>query len=102
MSRGHKITVYEPENSWSYGNLVAEEGEHFLAEFAAAYPNLSSIRYRSLELDHVLKDAQLAIVHEWNSPSRPPVTAQKGAGSDGTPSFSNSRPRRRLGMSNPY
>jgi spore maturation protein CgeB len=66
--RGHKVSVYEPENSWSYQNLVADGGEQFLAEFAATYPNLSSIRYRSLELDEVLKDTQLAIVHEWNSP----------------------------------
>jgi spore maturation protein CgeB len=68
ISRGHKVSVYEPENSWSYGNLVADAGERFLAEFATVYPNLSSIRYRSLKLDEVLKDVQLAIVHEWNSP----------------------------------
>ena len=66
--RGREVGVYEPENSWSFRNLVADGGEQFLAEFAAIYPSLSSIRYRELELDQVLKDAQLAIVHEWNSP----------------------------------
>jgi spore maturation protein CgeB len=68
LFRGHSLTVYEPENSWSYQNLVADEGEQCLAEFAAAYPNLRSTRYGILDLEKVLKDAQLAIVHEWNSP----------------------------------
>jgi spore maturation protein CgeB len=66
--RGHNITVYEPENSWSYQNLVADEGERFLAEFETAYPHLRSIRYRALDLDEVLGDIELAVVHEWNSP----------------------------------
>jgi spore maturation protein CgeB len=68
LSRDHSLAVYEPENSWSYQNLVASEGEQSLAEFAATYPNLRSIRYRTLDLEETLKDAQLAIVHEWNSP----------------------------------
>jgi spore maturation protein CgeB len=68
LSRGHHISVYEPENSWSYQNLVADEGEQFQAEFEATYPNLRSIRYGTLHFDQVLKDAELAIVHEWNSP----------------------------------
>ncbi|MBV9105842.1 MAG: glycosyltransferase [Verrucomicrobia bacterium] len=68
LSRGHDLTVYEPENSWSYQNLVADEGEGVLAEFEAAYPNLRSIRYRTLDLEEILKEAGLVIVHEWNSP----------------------------------
>jgi spore maturation protein CgeB len=68
MARGHDLVVYEPEDSWSYGNLLADEGEKFLIEFSAAYPSLSSIRYRDLDLEKALKDAQLAIVHEWNTP----------------------------------
>jgi spore maturation protein CgeB len=68
LSRGHRLVVYEPENSWSYQNLVASEGEQSLAEFAATYPNLRSTRYRTLDLEEALKDAQLALVHEWNSP----------------------------------
>jgi spore maturation protein CgeB len=69
LSRGHSLTVYEPENSWSYQNLVADEGVQSLAEFAATYPNLRSTRYRTLDLEKALQDAQLAIVHEWNSPA---------------------------------
>jgi spore maturation protein CgeB len=68
LSRGHNLTVYEPENSWSYQNLVAYEGEQVLVEFQAAYPNLRSIRYQTPDLDKILKGAELVIVHEWNSP----------------------------------
>ncbi|MBV8378246.1 MAG: glycosyltransferase, partial [Verrucomicrobia bacterium] len=68
LARGHDLTVYEPEDSWSYQNLVADEGEQVLAEFQAAYPNLTSIRYQALDLEQMLKDAGLVIVHEWNSP----------------------------------
>jgi spore maturation protein CgeB len=68
IERGHIVDVFEPEDAWSYQNLVADEGEGFLAEFSAVYPNLRSNRYRALELDKVLKDAQLVIVHEWNCP----------------------------------
>jgi spore maturation protein CgeB len=67
-ARGHDITAYEPENSWSYQNLLADGGERFLAEFKGAYPHLRSIRYGALDLEEVLSDADLAIVHEWNAP----------------------------------
>lgn len=68
ISRGHEVAVYEPEDSWSYANLLADGGDQCFADFAAAYPNLSSIRYGVLKLDDILKHAQVAIVHEWNSP----------------------------------
>jgi spore maturation protein CgeB len=68
IERGHNIAVYEPENSWSYQNLIADEGERFFREFETAYPHLRSNRYRTLDLDEILGEAQLAIVHEWNAP----------------------------------
>jgi len=67
-ARGHDATAYEPENSWSYQNLLADGGERFLAEFKAAYPNLRSVRYGALDLEEVLSEVELAIVHEWNAP----------------------------------
>jgi spore maturation protein CgeB len=67
LARGHHLTVYEPENSWSYSNLIADEGEQSLVDFEAAYPLLRSNRYRTLNLEEILGDAQLAIVHEWTS-----------------------------------
>jgi spore maturation protein CgeB len=65
---GHDVTAYEPENSWSYQNLLADEGERFLTDFKAAYPHLRSIRYGALDLEEALNGVDLAIVHEWNAP----------------------------------
>jgi spore maturation protein CgeB len=68
ISRGHAVRVYEPENSWSYQNLVADCGTAFLDEFKSVYPTLKSHRYRKLHLDRMLRKADLVIVHEWNAP----------------------------------
>jgi len=70
LARGHKVDVYEPRNSWSVQNLIAENGWAPVVEFEQAYPQLESIRY---DLDHldvarVVNGADLVIVHEWNEP----------------------------------
>lgn len=68
ISRGHSVTIYEPEDSWSLTNLVSDCGEEALEEFHEYYPALHSIRYdSSLQLGEALKDADLVIVHEWNN-----------------------------------
>jgi len=66
--RGHDVAVYEPKNSWSVSNLIANHGETAIDEFHRAYPHLSSFRYDDDELDFegVLDSADLVIVHEWN------------------------------------
>ncbi|HKS09997.1 MAG TPA: glycosyltransferase [Pyrinomonadaceae bacterium] len=70
LARGHKVDVYEPRNSWSVQNLIAEHGWTPVVEFEQAYPQFDSIRYDldHLDLDEALRDADLAIVHEWNEP----------------------------------
>ena len=70
LARGHKVDVYEPRNSWSVQNLVAENGWSPVVEFERAYPQLDSIRYElaQLDLEHALRGADLVIVHEWNEP----------------------------------
>jgi spore maturation protein CgeB len=68
ISRGHAVRIYEPEDSWSYQNLVADAGIAFLDEFKSVYPTLESHRYRELHLDRMLRKADLVIVHEWNAP----------------------------------
>ena len=70
LARGHRVDVYEPRNSWSVQNLIAENGWVPLVEFDQAYPHLSSYRYdlEQLNLDRVLRAADLVIVHEWNEP----------------------------------
>lgn len=68
ISRGHAVRIYEPEDSWSYQNLVADAGIAFLDEFKSVYATLESHRYRELHLDRMLRKADLVIVHEWNAP----------------------------------
>jgi spore maturation protein CgeB len=71
LSRGNEVRVYEPRNSWSLTNLLADAGPSALAEFHHAYPNLSSTRVDpdDLDLDEALDGASLVLVHEWNEHS---------------------------------
>jgi spore maturation protein CgeB len=66
--RGHEVHVLEPEDSWSVQNLVAEHGENPIRKFHAAYPLLASRRYnpKTINLDRVLDEADIVIVHEWS------------------------------------
>src|SRR4051812_49203356 len=68
IARGHQVDVFEPANSWSLQNLLAEHGEQAVADFHEAYPNLRSRRYdpATLDLDGALEGADIVIVHEWN------------------------------------
>ena len=70
IARGHEVEIYEPHDSWSVQNLIAEHGPQPLFEFYNAYPQLWSNRYEpgQLNLEEALDDAQLVIVHEWNEP----------------------------------
>jgi spore maturation protein CgeB len=49
-------------------NLIQEHGEEAVEEFYTYYPLLKSVQYNgaTINLDQVLKDADLVIVHEWN------------------------------------
>ncbi len=66
--RGAEVKIYEPKNSWSLSNLVADYGGRAVQEFYEYYPLLKSISYdaATINLDEVLQDADLVIVHEWN------------------------------------
>ncbi|HEX2270319.1 MAG TPA: glycosyltransferase [Pyrinomonadaceae bacterium] len=70
LARGHAVDVYEPADSWSVENLFREHGQGPEREFHKAYPMLSSTRYdfNTLDLDRVLSEADLVLVHEWNEP----------------------------------
>ncbi|HSL52923.1 MAG TPA: glycosyltransferase [Pyrinomonadaceae bacterium] len=97
LARGHEVEVYEPRDSWSVQNLVAEHGREPLVNFQNTFPHLKSHRYDcrggpswppqvdekapaiprrgghggpllQLNLDDALENAQLVIVHEWNEP----------------------------------
>ena len=71
IARGYKVDVFEPRNSWSVQNLIAEHGWTPVIEFEQAYPQLDSTRYDldHLDLDAALRDADLVVVHEWNEPA---------------------------------
>lgn len=66
--RGHAVQVYEPVGGWSLQNLLDGYGEAKLDELRQYYPDLSTNFYQldSLNLDDVLQDADLVLVHEWN------------------------------------
>jgi spore maturation protein CgeB len=68
LSRGDQVRVYEPRDSWSVANLLADAGPPAIEEFHAAYPALSSERIDpdTLDLDEALEGASLVLVHEWN------------------------------------
>jgi spore maturation protein CgeB len=68
-SRGVRVEAYEPRDAWSVANLVQDHGENALERTHAAYPGLRIRRYdpSSLDLDEALDDADLVLVHEWNT-----------------------------------
>ncbi|HVW10158.1 MAG TPA: glycosyltransferase [Bryobacteraceae bacterium] len=70
IDAGHDVRIFEPANGWSLSNLIADRGISAISEFARAYPRLRSRLYDEAELDpaRVLRKADVAIVHEWNSP----------------------------------
>ncbi len=66
---GNEVAAFEPRSSWSLSHLLADHGEGGLAPYRATYPELSSVQYGAdLDLDSVLGDRDLVIVHEWNEP----------------------------------
>ena len=67
IARGHEVRVYEPENNWSLGNLLADHGEAGLAPYRTAYPDLSSNAYApGADVAEMVEGADLVLVHEWN------------------------------------
>lgn len=70
IARGHRVRVYEPTDSWSVNELLADQGDRALGRFAQAFPNLQSIRYnpQALNIREALRHEDLVIVHEWNDP----------------------------------
>src|SRR5947209_3767448 len=69
-ARGFGIESLEPEDSWSRLNLEKEYGSAPAREFSNHFP---SIPWRTYNLEHesvdeLIGDADIAIVHEWNSP----------------------------------
>ena len=70
LKRGHDVAIYEPRDGWSLSNLIAQNGSGSVREFENRFPLLHSIGYdlEGLDLDCMLSDADVVIVHEWNDP----------------------------------
>ena len=71
IARGHDVQACEPAGNWSLANLIADAGEHGLAPFYQAYPDLYSTTYSEAAptLEAMVDGADLVIVHEWNEPA---------------------------------
>jgi len=67
--RGHLVRIYEPEDGWSRRNLIDNHGSEAIADFERVYPLIRSTLYREHELDlnEALREADVVLVHEWNS-----------------------------------
>jgi spore maturation protein CgeB len=70
IARGHDVRVFEPENAWSFENLVADHGPRGLAAYRAFYPELKSRCFRAgSPVEAMIDGADLVLVHEWNDPA---------------------------------
>jgi spore maturation protein CgeB len=69
VRRHHHVQIFEPMDGWSRTNLVKEFGEQPIRDFANVYPLIESTLYdeRTLNLSEILAEADIVIVHEWNS-----------------------------------
>jgi len=69
---GHEVRCYEPSTAWSLVNLMQEPlAARSLAQFRETFPDLSVQVFPPDNLsflDDELKDADIVVVHEWNSP----------------------------------
>ena len=67
---GHEVVAYEPAQSWSRENLLADGGKDPFHTFATRFPSLTArVLAGEHALDEALHGADLVIVHEWNEPS---------------------------------
>jgi spore maturation protein CgeB len=70
LNEGHDVEVFEPVDGWSRSGMIEHYGHAPMREFEAAYPELRSNLYdpRFFRPEVVVRDADLVIVHEWNTP----------------------------------
>jgi spore maturation protein CgeB len=71
-ARGHQVRSLEPADAWSLANLRQDGGEAGLAAWRAAYPDLQDVVETfdpASDVETLVGDADLVIVHEWNEPA---------------------------------
>jgi spore maturation protein CgeB len=70
IRRGHEAVALEPFESWSRGNLVQDQGEAALSDFAMHFPELRADIYGAgFNHEAALADADVVVVHEWTDPA---------------------------------
>ena len=71
MKMGHDVTVFEPKNGWSLSSLMNDYGRKAVDDFRAYFPHLHPNFYEpnDFDLNVMLADADMVIVHEWNDPA---------------------------------
>ncbi|MGI4878717.1 MAG: CgeB family protein [Janthinobacterium lividum] len=69
-ARGHATLALEPAENWSSENLLRDHGAAGFVPFDRHYPELNSATYRpDDDLDALVGDADVVVVHEWNPPA---------------------------------
>lgn len=69
MEDGHDVIVYEQLNGWSFSNMIADAGQEPVTEYKKRFPKQQVIFYNEDSFTPAMLDnADLVIVHEWNSP----------------------------------
>lgn len=69
LHRGHQVEVFESTDNWSYENLIKEHGAEASSNFKKQFPKLKTNFYYpdGTDFEALVWDADLVIVHEWNS-----------------------------------
>ena len=84
--RGHQVRALEPSGNWSLSHLLADHGRAGLDPFHAGYPELSSESFAAdADLETLIGDVDLVIVHEWNSRRWSPRSARCGEAAAASP-----------------
>lgn len=68
LSRGHDVSVFEPEHGWSLQNLVREHGQRPVQVFYKLFSGIRPVFYPAdfPDLARALDGLDAVIVHEWN------------------------------------
>jgi len=83
-ARGHDVRVFEPLDSWSRANLVAQHGREAVDDVRRAFPGMTSTCYDPADTERVALEAtdgaDLVLVHEWNEPELVAAVGRARAG----------------------
>ncbi len=77
LAAGHQVECWEPAQSWSRQNLLADAGAHQADAWQSAYPDLVAKEYGpDADPADLARGADVVLVHEWNEL---PLVARLGA-----------------------